>query len=492
MHRLRYLFGILTLVATILGAFWIVRLVRQVDERPGVLLRVSFQDARGLRSGAAVRFRGVQAGVVREVAINDDGTRAIVHALLDPEVARHACLNTTFWIVVPRFAGLTAGATGLETLVRDPYLAFETPAVAGSPLAPDSLVNGNERPPEEGARSGLDEVGPGDLLMDVLLPENHGLRVGSPVTFRGMKTGEVRAVELAPEGTHVTARVRVERHHRQTVTDAARFWVARPQLSGALFTGFRIEDVSSLLAPFIAYYSPPGEGLPVESGFRAVASAERPDLEIADVPAAALKHSEGRGPSTQDDLVIVRVVYAATEEDTFSPDDPVRCEGSGLLYLDKAGRPVVITARSIVDGSYVVHDVFGLSADIVREQIKVVLPSGSVLHAGRVWVETGGADLAALVLTERPPELTGTPAGRVSFDEAAEPVDEVTLRRAGADGSGQPPVPVSAESPPGLAQHRGAAAVAADKVFGIYGRTIEDKEVPVVVPLTLVPMDLRP
>ena len=45
---------------------------------------------------------------------------------------------------------------------------------------------------------------------------------------------------------------------------------------------------------------------------------------------------------------------------------------------------------------------------------------------------------------------------------------------------------------PDLTQHLGAAVVAAGRAFGIYGRTIDDKEIPVVVPLTLVPKDLRP
>ncbi len=223
MHRVRYLFGILTLVATIAGGVWIVRLVQQIDERPGVLVRIEFQDARALRSGASVRYRGVQAGAVREVAITDDGTKATVHALLEPAFARHACLNSTFWIVVPRFAGIAAGATGLETLVRDPYLAFETPSEAGSPLAPDSLVSGSERPPVATTGSGLGEFEHGDLLMEILLPENHGLRVGSSVTFRGMKTGEVRRVDLAPDGTYVTATVRIHRRHRQTVTACRNF-----------------------------------------------------------------------------------------------------------------------------------------------------------------------------------------------------------------------------------------------------------------------------
>ena len=383
MHRARYLIGVLTLVLTIAGAFWLVALLQRLDDRPGALVRVEFRDARGLRPGADVRYRGVRAGLVSEVGVSADGSKVVVRALLEPSAAGLARLNSTFWIVTPRFSGLTDGASGLDTLVRDSYLTFQTPPEAGSPLAAGSLIVGSEQPPPKGASDVLEEGEHGDLLMQVLLPENHGLRVGSAVTFRGMKTGQVRSVELAPDGSHVTAMVQVVRRFRQTVTDKTVFWVARPQMPGSVFTGFRVEEVSALLAPFLGYYAPPGEGLPVENGFRTLAEASRPDFEVAGVPAAMLRREHPDGRVEADGLVVVRVTYAAIENDTFSPNDPVRCEGSGVLFLDRAGRPVVITARSIVDGGYVTTDPFGGEPDISDEQIKVMLPTGTVLHAGR-------------------------------------------------------------------------------------------------------------
>ncbi|MCA8978298.1 MAG: MCE family protein [Planctomycetes bacterium] len=496
MHRARYLFGVLTLVATIVGTFWIVRLLQQLDERPGVLVRVEFHDARGLRAGADVRYRGVRAGIVRDVDITDDGGKASVSVLLDPQAARHACINSVFWIVTPRFAGLTTGATGLDTLVRDSYLAFQTPAAAGSTLAVGSLVSGSERPPAVSEDAALDEVQHGDLLMQVLLPENHGLRAGSAVTFRGMKTGEVRRVELAAEGSHVRATLRILRAHRQTVTDKTVFWVARPQLSGALFSGFRVNDVGALLTPFVSYYGAPGEGVPVDDGFLAVAQADRPDFEVAAVPAEALRLARPNGFFTVDGLVVVRVVYAATEKDTFSADDPVHNEGTGLLFLDRSGRPVVITARSAVDGSFTESDLFGGAAEIADEQIKVMLPSGAVLHAGRVWVHPEGADIAALVLTDHTTDqadnLPLTKASNLHFGDSVELAPPFALQCAGADGANLPAIEMVDGEVIELAGHLGAAVTAGGKVFGIYGRTIGDAGVPIVVPLQLVPTDLRP
>ncbi|MFO1076581.1 MAG: MlaD family protein [Planctomycetota bacterium] len=492
MHRVRYFVGVLTLVAVVAGAFWLVHLLRRYDDEPGVLVQVEFKDVRGLRTGADVRFRGVHAGTVREVRIADGGQKAVVRAILDPAAAVHARLDSVFWIVTPRFAGLTSGVSGLDTLVRDAYLAFQTAGSNGSPLAAGSLITGSERPPSAGESDSLDEVEHGDLLMQLLLPENHGLRPGSAVTFRGVRTGEVRDVTLAADGTHVVARVRIDRAHRQTVTDKAQFWVARPQLSGALFTGFTVNDVGALLAPFISYYGDAGKGVPVEDGFRAVALAERPDIVVAPVPGAAVRWPEPvDGPPAADGIVLVRIVYAATERDTWSPDDPVHAESTGVFYLDRAGRPVVVTARSGVDGNYTEHDAFGMAPDIDNEQIQIVLPTGSVVQGGRVWVNPKGADLAVLLLTELPKDVAGTPPERLRFDDA-QPQSPVGLRRAQADGRPEAPVPLADSTVPALAENRGAAVVAGDQVIGIYGHAVDDDRAPTVVPLHLLPADLQP
>jgi hypothetical protein len=482
MHRLRYLIGTLTLVAAVIGAWWMVRLLRNLDDRPGLPLQIEFREARGLRAGADVRFRGVTVGTVRQVSIAGDGSKAVAQVVLQPGGAPHACVNSVFWIVTPRFGGLTDGATGLDTLVRDSYLAFHTPGERGSPLMPGSLLAGSERPPAPADTDALEDIGHGDLLMTLLVPENHGLRPGSAVVHRGMQTGDVRRVELAASGSHVEVTLRIARKHRQTVTDKAEFWVARPYVSGALFSGFTVTDVSALLTPYVSYYGAPGKGVLVQDGYRAAASASRPAFEISPVPAEALRSAQPASKPVADDLVTVHITYAAVERDTWSPDDPIRRQGSGLLFLDRSGRTVVVTARSLVDGAFTESDALGGDPDIEDEQLKVLLPDGNVLRAGRVWVDPAGGDLAALVLDGAPPDLVGTKSPRLEFGAVPNGV-EVTLRGAGADGAPLPPAAAREGNDPGWL---GAAACAGERVFGIQGRE------GVVLSLSLLPEDLRP
>lgn len=488
MHRVRYLIGTIVLVAAVCGAWWFVRVLRNLDDRPGMPLRVEFRDARGLRAGADVRFRGVNVGTVRTVTIATDGEKAIASILLEPAGAAQACVNSTFWIVTPRFGGITGGASGLDTLVRDAYVTFQTPRERGSPLVAGSLLAGREKPPAAADPETLDEIEHGDLLMSVLVPENHGLRPGSAVIFRGQQTGDVRSVELAPDGSHVVVELRIARRHRQTVTDRCQFWVARPALTGGVMSGVSLTDAAALLSPYVSYYGDPGKGAPVQDGFRVAAQSTRPAFEPAAVPIDALKQVPVVAAATPPDgVIVVRVVYDAIERDTWSADDPVHGEGSGLLVLSRDGRPIVLTARSIVDGMVMTTDAFGRAPDIDNEEIRVMLPDGGVLRAGRVWVHPAGQDLAALMLEGAPPSLRGTAEGKLRFTPGVAPgAETASVRFAGPDGTIQPAVP-SANAP---ANAIGGAVVAGDVVTGILVHGAHATTT--VVPLDLVPPDLRP
>jgi hypothetical protein len=490
MQRFRYLVGLLTLAAAAAGAAYLLRVLSGHEHGDGMAIRVEFRDARGLRAGAAVRYRGVAVGTVRSVHVTDDGNKAVADLDLDPTGSAHASVDSSFWIVTPRFSGLTGGASGLDTLVRDAYVAFLTPANAGSALFSGGLVTGSERPPAASEVESLEPVLHGDLLMSLLVPENHGLKPGSPVVFRGINTGEVRSIELAADGSHVEVKLRIAQGHRQTVTDKAMFWVARPHLSGALFSGFTLSEIGAALMPYVAYYAEPGKGVPVEDGFRAAATAERPDLAVADVPLTAVKNAAAKPAISGEPLHLVRVVYAAVQVHTFSSDTPIRREGTGVLWLDRSGRAVVATARSLVDASYTESGWFGRAPTIGKEQLKVLLSGGPVLHAGRVWVEPGGKDLAALVVEDVPPDLLATPPAQLLFDGKTAAVD-ATLRLAREDGTLLPPQPLG-EPWPEVPTSWGAAVLHGDQVFAVYGRKGGREVAPAVAALELIPDDLRP
>jgi len=118
------------------------------------------------------------------------------------------------------------------------------------------------------------------------------------------------------------------------------------------------------------------------------------------------------------------------------------------------------------------------------------LPDGTVLRAGRVWVDPGGANLAALVLEDARPDLTGTPSHRFGdVDELPEEAPR-SLRTAGPDGAAMPEVELRWDGE--LADDQlGGAVVHDGKLLGLlaFQPGGEDRA---VVSLDLLPDDLRP
>ncbi|MCC6671264.1 MAG: MCE family protein [Planctomycetes bacterium] len=491
MDRLRYLLGLLVLGLAAVGGFALFRHLRSEDPAGLVPIVVEFKDVRGLKPGADVRSRGVTVGSVREVRLSEDGRRGVVRVVFEPRTAHLLRSNTRFWIVSPRFGGLARGASGLDTLIKDSYVAFVTGEAAGAPLPPGSTVLGLERPPAEEAEAQLAPLQRGDLVMSLLVPENHGLEAGARVVFRGVPVGDVRGVQLAGGGTFVEVQLRVDRTHRATVTDRTRFWIARPRLSGALFSGIDVQDVGALLGPYVAYHTEPGEGVPVADGHRAAAAVERPEFRLPEVPGAALRRPEGSAPQDKAGLRLVRVVYGARQRHWWRSDVDVRREGTGVLYEDRAGRTVALVPRSLCDGFWFVRGTFGTRADLADETLRVQLDDGTVLRAGRTWVDPDGGDLALLVVEDPPPGTGTTPAALLAFAAA---VPALPLRALALDGEGKtrgPEAIEKAEALPALDAWRGAAVLRDGVVVAIVAQQGQT-DTPALVPLAALPEEVRP
>ncbi len=493
MDRFRYFLGVVTLALAVAGGWYLVELLQDEDKSRYFRLNVEFRDVGGLLPGADVKYRGVLVGSVRHVTLREDGKKGIATIVLEPSREGLARTNSHFWIVTPRFGGITGGASGLDTLVRDAYLSFYTPDPFGVQLANGSSVAGDEQPFADATDLSFAPAKRGDLQLVLLLPENHGLQPGSAVMYRGVQTGEVRRIELAADGGHVRLHVRIERDQRATVTDKTKFWVARPRLSGALLRGIDVHDIGALLAPFVSYFTEPGAGLPLSDGSVLAAETQRPELTLDKIPVERVATNQDEPPA-ETGIRLARVIYEAVEEDWWSPDDEIRREGTGVLYEDREGRVLVATTRTVSDASYFERDAFGADPEIKKEGISIQLTDGTVLRAMRTWVAPDGEDLTLLMLDLEGADKAAVPltaAGRLQFTDDWQGVDSVQLYSIDDDRV----VSKAPADPSALADDaatRGAAAVVGERVVALRGNESGQSGAGRMVSLSLVPEGLRP
>lgn len=84
----------------------------------------------------------------------------------------------------------------------------------------------------------------------------HGLKVGDPVMYRGVRVGEVTAIRIGPtlDGLEVDARLQSDA--AGLAREGARFWIVRPELSLS-----RVAGLETLIGPRYIEVVPPQGGI---------------------------------------------------------------------------------------------------------------------------------------------------------------------------------------------------------------------------------------
>lgn len=421
--------GIATLALLGLGAWRLEAVLARRAHPKRYTLYVLFKDVQGLRAGSRVMLRGTPVGRVAGIELEPGGRRVRVRLDLDPAVAPLCTTRLECWVVRPRFAGLAGGLSGLDTLVKEGYLRLG-PRDGGELLPQGAEIAGLEAPPRRRAAEELEDPGIGDLLCTVVLPEAHGLKPGSPVVHRGIRTGEVRAVELAPGGGAVLVRCRIARDYRRSVTDTVKWWVQRPIASGGLIGGLRIEHLESVIEPALAYGRAPRRGEPAADGAVFTAVSEPPPGAPAVRLPAGWRPGPGPGAAAAPLRARLepraRLRYHAVEVDLFSSDDELAYEGPAVLFT-RHGALYALARRSDCDGAF--RESGGLfdRIDVRDERIRVELSDGRILPAVRTWTAPDGADLCLLRL--RLPEAPrGLPAPDTYLDFSPAAAEDGTAR----------------------------------------------------------------
>lgn len=223
----------------------------------GPTATIAFETAEGLEVGKTrLRYRDVDVGVVEKVEVSRDLSHVLVDVRMNRSASDFLRSATRFWVVKPRLG--VGGVSGLGTLVSGSYIAVD-------PGEGDyqTEFEGLEDPPVVRASAagtrfvlGAEKLG--------------GLGPGSPITYRGIKVGEVLGYEFASDWRSLTLPVFVYAPYDKLVRDTTRFWNA----SGFEFSvgsggpSLQMESIQSLLTGGIAFDTPDldQDGTPVAEG----------------------------------------------------------------------------------------------------------------------------------------------------------------------------------------------------------------------------------
>ncbi|MDD2897249.1 MAG: MlaD family protein [Desulfuromonadaceae bacterium] len=209
-RRRLQLVWIIPIVAALIGASLA---IKSYVER-GPVITISFPNGEGLEPGKTkIKYKEVQIGEVKGIAIAKDRSHVVVTAELTREAERFLVADTRFWVVRARITG--GNVSGLGTLVGGSYIGVDV----GTSAVRNSTFKGLDRPPV--------------VTMDVpgrqfvLHAKDIGsLDISSPLFYRRMQVGEIMAYELDKDGSGVTLNVFVRAPFDQYVKPNTTFWQA--------------------------------------------------------------------------------------------------------------------------------------------------------------------------------------------------------------------------------------------------------------------------
>jgi paraquat-inducible protein B len=270
-HTAPWLVWLIPIIAAAVGG-WI--LAHSIMTR-GPTVTIVFKNAEGLEAGKTkIKYKDVDIGDVKSIALTKDRSRVIVTAQLAKGSDSFLREDTRFWVVRPRIGA--GGISGLGTLLSGPYIGLD---VGKSEEERDDFV-------------GLD-VAP-LVLTDlpgrrfVLHAEHMGsLDVGSSIYFRRIEVGQVVAYEIDKEGRGVLIHVFINAPYDQYVTNSTRFWNASGVEVSLDASGFKVQtgSLASIIAGGIAFQTPP------DSPVTAAANENAPFTLFSDRD-NAMKHAD--------------------------------------------------------------------------------------------------------------------------------------------------------------------------------------------------------
>jgi paraquat-inducible protein B len=210
------------------------------------MITIRMRDIGGLRVGAPVRYRGVDAGTVRSIDFGEGAKEIFVKARMNKEIAPLLRAGSRFWLAKPEI-GL-GGLRQADALLAG-YLLF---LPGGGP--PRQEFTALDEPPQNPAP---DNKG---LALVLEARQLGSLTPGSPVYFRQTPVGEVTGTRLAKGFNNVCVTIRIAPAYAALIREGTQFWnVSGIRVRAGLFSGVKIdsESLTSLVKGGIAFATPP-------------------------------------------------------------------------------------------------------------------------------------------------------------------------------------------------------------------------------------------
>jgi paraquat-inducible protein B len=168
-------------------------------------------------------------------------------------------------------------------------------------------------------------------LVTIEFADGNGIAPGDPVSFRGVRVGDVTAVRLSEHLSKVAVEARLHRDAAGLAAEDSQWWIVRPEISAA-----RVSGLDALLGPRYLEVSPGSGGVKYKF--------------------AGLDHSPGGGRDAQSAATgALELVLEASQRGSLAVDSPVLYRGmrvGSVRSMALGGTAQTVDVVVVIDAEY--------------------------------------------------------------------------------------------------------------------------------------------
>lgn len=223
----------------------------------GIPMTLTLASSEDIVEGSTkIMYRGLEAGFVKEIQINDDDRRSVTaHILLDPRAELILREKTIFWLVKPEIS--LSGIENLPLLLSGTHITFQ-------PGGGDFRNHFNilpSPPPQTPLRPGssftLRSAGPNKLSAK------------SPVYFKNVPVGQIINIRIGDDGETVETDIYIYQEHLHLLDSTSIFWCQSGlQIDASLAKGVQLDTgpLAKMVSGGVSFLSPSGKKQPPPEG----------------------------------------------------------------------------------------------------------------------------------------------------------------------------------------------------------------------------------
>lgn len=353
------------------------RLFESLDKTEmGLAIELTLNNITNLPQGAGILFKGHGIGRITDIKYSTDKKQFVANAVINPQFSDMITEGAQFWLEKTSIS--FSNIANLSNIITGDYIAFSpAPSAAGSAKKTRQFAVQEIHPKNAAA-----------LPLRLLAEDASGLNAGDPISYQGIKIGEISQLNLTDNGQFIETTIYINHQYQYLINKNSQFYL----LSGVNFKtslkGMEIQTapLENIISGGIGLYN----SLPIKKSGAASKISENhtfrlyPSKEMAklgkDIFSAPLSVSllSKQLPSVSEGSPVYYHKFPIGEVTSFSIDD------SGLMSTK-----ITIKGqyKHLITDNSVFWNISGITLDAGLSGIKIQAESLLAIASGGIAVD---------------------------------------------------------------------------------------------------------